>query len=159
MKARPTLQRHLQRINLVTMGTAMLALVVLTTLGGLVTAVYGKVETARVQARILADNAVATLMFQDDRAARELLEALRNSPEYLQAAIYDAKGGMLAEYAIAGQPPRRSNLALGQDGFKVHGNYLELMQPILFDRKVMGSIHLTVDLLPLYRQTLFNGGL
>ena len=156
---RPTLQHHLQRINLVTMGTAMLALVVLTTLGGLVTALYGKVETSRVQASILAENAAAALMFQDSRAARELLESLRNSREYQQAAIYDAEGRMLAEYAIPGQVPKRSNLVLGKDGFEIHGEYLDLMQPIRFDRKVMGSVHLAVDLVPLYRQTLFNGAL
>jgi hypothetical protein len=41
-----------------------------------------------VQAQILGDSATASLMFQDQSAAHELLRSLRYSPDLRLAAIY-----------------------------------------------------------------------
>ncbi len=140
--ARQTLQRHLQRINLLTMGTSMLVLVFLTTLVAFITALYGKVDNTRVQARILAENAAAALMFQDGQAAQALLASLRNSPDYRRAGIYHITGRALAEYARPGEPATPPNLATDQEGFKIQGQALDLVQPVLFEHQRVGSLYL-----------------
>jgi hypothetical protein len=39
------------------------------------------IDTSRVQAKLLAENATAVLAFDDAKVARELLQSLRNSPD------------------------------------------------------------------------------
>ncbi len=159
--ARPVVQsisQRLRRINLLTMGTAMLALVVLIGLGNFLTALYAKIEVTRVQAGILAENAAAALMFEDDKAAEELLRSLGSSPDYRMAAIHRADGGTFARYATDTQAPDRPGLPLDQPGYRMIGGFLEVVQPIGFEGQRLGSLRLGVDLASLYRQTLLQGG-
>lgn len=48
---------------------------------------FALVDTGRVQAKVLAANAAASPMFQDAKAARELLQSLRNSPDIHVAGL------------------------------------------------------------------------
>jgi len=67
-------------------------------------------QDSRVEAAIVADNVSASLVFNDDRAAREMLQALLASPMVLAAGVYRANGVLFADFQRDGQPPLPANL-------------------------------------------------
>ena len=54
------------------------------------------------QARMLAFNSSAVVLFNDPDSARELLLSLRSEEDVLQAAVYDEMGNQLASYVASG---------------------------------------------------------
>src|ERR1700728_3257498 len=52
----------------------------------------------------LGANTAASVAFNDDRAAREMLGALSTEPNVLAACLYDERGHIFAEYRRAGSP-------------------------------------------------------
>lgn len=56
------------------------------------------------QARMLAFNSSAVVLFRDADSARELLQSLRSEEDVLQAALYDDAGNQLASYVASSGP-------------------------------------------------------
>ncbi len=56
------------------------------------------------QARMLAFNSSAVVLFSDADSARELLQSLRSEEDVLQAALYDDTGNQLASYVASSGP-------------------------------------------------------
>jgi len=73
-----TLRSKLQRINFATQGTAMLLVAILVILSSFLISFLSIVHTSQSTAKLLAENAVATLMFQDTGTAQTLLHSLSN---------------------------------------------------------------------------------
>ena len=82
-----TLRAKLQQINYATQGAAMLLVAVLVIVSSFFISYLSLLETSRSTAKLLAENAVATLMFQDTNTAKTLLHSLNNTPEVQAAAI------------------------------------------------------------------------
>jgi signal transduction histidine kinase len=62
-------------------------------------------KSVREQAQILAASVTAAVVFSDQKAAQEYVEALRVNPELQAAAVYGASGRMLAGFARATRLP------------------------------------------------------
>lgn len=125
------------------------------------------IDTSRVQARVLAENTAASLVFQDAKSANELLQSLRNSPDALDAALYGQDGHLFVSYirgdSVAPTPTARplawavSAHSLGSaDGLAVGANFLRLNEPVLALGQTQGRLTLTVGLGSLYRQTAWQ---
>ena len=152
---RNTLRARLQRINLLSLGVAMILVGLLLLISGYLVGVYSLTEANRVKATVLADNAGASLMFQDARSADEVLRSLRNSPDVMAAAIYDLEGKRFAEYRNAGHPTPSTlpSLVAAQ---KYGLLSMTLQQPVMQDKQLLGGLHIEVDLKPLYIQLFWQ---
>jgi len=150
-----TLRTRLQQINLVTQGTAMLLVAAIIILSSFVISYLSLLESSRSTAKILAENAIATLMFQDTAAAQTLLQSLSNSREIQAAAIYNDARQPFSQYATA-------NIAIPDSLFSLQENthtnihFIAITQPIYLNDQILGSIYLRIALSPLYWQILWQ---
>jgi signal transduction histidine kinase len=99
--------------------TLALAAVIGLVLAGAVVAIYNersyRVQKAReigVQAQILASSVTAALVFDDDGAAREYINALAANPEVEAAAVYDGEGTLFAGFVRPRAPPLPTAVAV-----------------------------------------------
>ena len=145
-----TLRRINRRMLMLAIGIIAVAIVASTFMLGL----WSLTDQARVQARVLGDNASAALAFDDDKAAGELLQSLHHSPQVLGAAIYRNDGRLFASWAAgAGAAPARPPLAA--DGF-IGWRVVGVSEPVRSAGAgtVDGRVRLEVDLGSLYELTL-----
>ncbi len=148
-----TLSARLRRIHQITLGTTLAIIASVILVAGFATNLLVQRASAEVQARVLADNASASLLFGDHRSARTLLQSLHHSPDVLGAAIYDRDGQAFADYRTGDKPlpstadslDARTTLGLGA---------LRVEHPITQDGQTLGVLHLRVDMMPLYLRML-----
>ncbi len=148
-----TLSARLRRIHQITLGTTLAIIASVILVAGFATNLFVQRASAEVQARVLADNASASLLFGDQRSARTLLQSLHHSPDVLVAAIYDKDGQTFADYRTGDSavPPEihsldaRTTLGLGA---------LHVEHPITQDGQTLGVLYLRVDMMPLYLRML-----
>src|SRR4051794_26163081 len=60
------------------------------------------VEETMAQAKIIAVASLESVVFSDDKAASEILTALKSRSDVLRAGIYTPDGNLFAEYAQTG---------------------------------------------------------
>ena len=92
------------------------------------------------QAKIVAGNSTASLAFNDQKDATEILGALRSDPEILYAVIFDAKGSEFAVYKSPGGMKIDRPIAPPKDGYLLAGNHLSIIQGIFLNGKRVGTI-------------------
>ena len=143
--------RRINRLALLTgIGIVTLILVVASAALGL----QGLVDTSRVQARVLSENAAGTLAFQDAKAAHELLQSLRNSPDVLVASLFTADGVLFARYARAGAEPADPRGHAGD--LMLRPDRIMLAEPVAYQKETLGRLTLAVGTASLYRQTAWQ---
>jgi len=143
----------LLRINRTAVAVAI-GIVFISIVGGsFVIGLQGLVETTHVQARVLADNLTAAVLFQDKRAALEILGSLRHSPQVQSAELFGADERSFARYVrtratgpVAPFPATEGDSALSL-------LFLHVRQVIATADGRVGTLLLTVSLDSLYRQT------
>ena len=101
------------------------------------------------QARIIAFNAEAPLMFEDADAARETLSALRADPHVAAAALYRPDGAEFARFHRAGGPAPPPLTPAG-DGERRDGSHLLHTRPVLRGSERLGTLVLAYDLSGIY---------
>jgi signal transduction histidine kinase/ActR/RegA family two-component response regulator len=94
---------------------------------------------ATTQAELLADITAPALQFDDPAAAKTNLELLSRRQDIDAAAIYSADGTLFATYA---RLPDTMFPALGVAGSRVEGRTLTVLQPIVRNEEVLGSVYL-----------------
>lgn len=146
-----SLASRLANINQATLAIALGIAALIFIVSGFVTSLITLQNASYTKARLLADNAGASLMFQDEKAAAELLHSLSRSSEVQGAAIYDNTGLRFASYAVAGHvmPDKVPN----QTGIVYELRDLTMVHPIKLDGQSLGSLYLAVDLTRLYVQS------
>lgn len=91
------------------------------------------------QAGIIAENSTAALMFSDQRAATQILAALRGDPRVVEGIVYDKAGNHFARYLRNGvrsqdtAPPRAPGV------YFENGNVL-VFRPIAMGEERLGTI-------------------
>jgi two-component system sensor histidine kinase/response regulator len=149
------LGERLRRINHVTLGIALTLVAVIVIISSFAVNLYASVGGSQAKAKVLAENASASLMFQDHRAAQELLNTLQNSPDVRAAAIYDKDGTLFTRYLADGQTVPVLLAAL-HETVSVDVKSIKLVQPIVNNGEILGAIVLLVDLKSLYGQMLWQ---
>jgi diguanylate cyclase (GGDEF)-like protein/PAS domain S-box-containing protein len=94
----------------------------------------------------LGANTAASLAFNDERAAREMLSALSTEPNVLAAGLYDEHGHTFAEYDRAGSRSVPVFPAIRRDGAYFGSESLVLFRGVLLNGERTGSIVLVFDL-------------
>ncbi len=108
MKPEPSAAKYtplgdrLRRITQLTLSIVLTLVAVIVIVSSSAVNLHALIGGSQAKAKVLAENAGATLMFQDERAAQELLKSLQNSPDVHAAAIYDKDWKLFSRYRVAG---------------------------------------------------------
>jgi diguanylate cyclase (GGDEF)-like protein/PAS domain S-box-containing protein len=94
----------------------------------------------------LGANTAASLAFNNQDTAREMLSALATEPNVLLACLYDNEGRIFAEYRSPGGPRTLAVPALRHDGAYFDGDSLTLFRGVQLNGEHTGSIALLFDL-------------
>ncbi|MDE1949512.1 MAG: HAMP domain-containing protein, partial [Burkholderiales bacterium] len=148
---RISLARQLRRINRIALGAAVGVVALAVVLGSFGVGLLALVDASRVQARVLADNASAALSFDDPKAASELLQSLRHSPEVIAATLLDGRGKPFAAYGRAAPGALDPQAPL-----QLRPRALTVVQPIDGAPAGRARLVLEVSLAGLYRQTAWE---
>ncbi len=155
---RMTLGEKLRRVSQRALGIAVALLAVTITFGSLVISALALEGNTRVMARVLADNAAASLMFLDRDAARRVLAPLERLPDVRTAAIFDVDHNEFARYGEFA-PAGRELPSLTEEHTRFELGRLHLTQPIVQNDIVVGLLELELDLRPLYVQVFAHGSI
>ncbi len=102
----------------------------------------------------LGANTAASLAFNDQRTAREMLGALATEPNVLMACLYDNQGRVFEKYRNSSSPPTLAIPSLRRDGAYFDDESLTLFRGVLLDGERTGSIVLVFDLRGLRSQLI-----
>ena len=116
---------------------------------------YSLLETSQSTAKILAENAPATLMFQDKNSAQTLLYSLNNLSRVNAAAIFSEDHQQFAKYPNDYHALPHFD-SFSEETFAINAKYIKLLQPIRFNDQSLGALYLEVTMLPLYWQMLWQ---
>jgi two-component system sensor histidine kinase/response regulator len=94
----------------------------------------------------LGANTAASLAFNDQKTAQEMLEALRAEHNVLGACLYDTHGNIFAEYRRAGLDKDFKMPASQDDGAYFERNSITLFRSVLIETDKTGSIAIVSDL-------------
>ncbi len=92
---------------------------------------------------VLAANSTASLAFQNEADAEEVLAALRAEPQILAAALYTEDGELFAAYPKNSPDPEPLSHS---PGHVFTSDHLLVTQPVVQDNRILGYLHLTGDL-------------
>lgn len=154
-----TLGARLHRINRLALMGALALVGVIMLISSVVLDLFDLLERSRVQGRVLADNAIASVMFNDARSATELLQTLHHAPQVLGATLYSADGVALATYQRdAFVMPAAPEASAGD--LVVRADFLTFVHPVALigagDGAGNGQLTLAVSLNGLYRDALWR---
>jgi len=148
--------KKLQAINLLIVG--MITLLITTNLGYYMfsSLLDGYEKKASILSSVLTENLESALLFNDVKAAQDVLDSLRSVPDVVHATIYDKSGHMFASYANANNPIQLP-LDFDQSQFdqrpRLGQPLLGYAMPILNaapDREQIGTITMHLDLSEAY---------
>lgn len=117
------------------------------------------VDDLVVQARIVAENSSAAILFDDAQAASQTLAGLEASPAILHAELRDRSGRRMASHSVQPQASGAAfDAALPPDapGHRFHDQRLVVTQPVLEAGRRVGSLHIVATLDPLYRRVAMH---
>ena len=111
------------------------------------------INESMVQARVTAATSQAVLMFGDEKAGGEILASLAASPTIDRAALFTAKGEVLAEYRGAGDAASKMlDARLKTTGYEFTLTRLDVAEEIRQGDERIGLLVLRYSLTPFYRK-------
>ncbi|MFD0738491.1 EAL domain-containing protein [Lysobacter koreensis] len=147
-----TLGTHLRRINRVALAAALGIVALIVVVSSFALGLMNVLDTTRVQAKVVADNASAPLVFDDAEAAQELLQSLRHSKDIEAASLHTIDGKVFSRYQRAGTS-RRSMPTPAAGQFVIRPDSLTLSQAVLSPEGEVGRLVIVASLATLYKTT------
>ena len=147
-----TIGTRLRRTNRITLCAAIAIVAAIIIASSFVLGLFSLANTTQVQAKMLAENAAAALMFEDEAAAQGLLQTLRYAPSVRVAALYTQQRHLLASYRSAPQVPVPAALDALSASVAIALTHIDILQPVLFQGVRRGTLYLRIDVAGLYRQ-------
>ena len=143
-----TISGKLTRLNLLMSGTA-LVLAYLSFLGyDLYTLRRDLISSVTAEARLVGENSVTALIFDDQQAARTTLAALHSSPQIRWAEIVRPSGTIFARYERSGSHPPDLGVKLGPAqsiGYWREGRGILLASRVQFQGQTLGMVYLLAE--------------
>lgn len=112
------------------------------------------IDETRAQARLIAANLSAAVMFGDTAAATETLASMQRIPGVQRATVMGARGAIFADYQRPGGPSDAMTMLGGtfEPGYEFHQGLLVVTEAIVHDGAERGRIRLEVPRAPLDRR-------
>lgn len=147
----------LKRISHTAVAVAVGIVFLATVTSSFTTGLMRLVETAHVQARVLAEDAIPFIHTSNRQAAHELLGSLRHWPQVYAAQLIGSDQRVFARYVRNRPSGPAAPPAEGQGQTRMFVGALTVRQDIDDGAGRFGTITLTVGLGDLYRQTAWIG--
>jgi diguanylate cyclase (GGDEF)-like protein/PAS domain S-box-containing protein len=144
--------RKLLFIGLLTSGIALFVISLVISVRGAIEWRDRSLADMGTYARVIGSNAAPAMLFDDRKAAFEILSALSANPDVVDAVLYDKEGAIFARYSVAGHPPDMPFVPQGTYLFST--GQLIVSEPVQFKGEALGTINLESDLDGLYRGLL-----
>ena len=113
------------------------------------------IDDGKVQAKMLAANSNAVLLFADEKAGQEILSSLAASPSVLHASINSASGDALAQYRKSDDSPTTQlSQELKKSGYEFSASYVDFAQEIRNNEEVIGWVVLRYGLTLFYNRLI-----
>ncbi len=156
--AKSPIKRKVMQVIMLASITVMLVTVTAFIVYDLVTFRQTMVQNLATEARIIADNSTATLEFNIDSDATNVLASLRTNPHIIAAAIYDAQGRLFAKYP-ASIPDIDLPASPQGPGHQFGKSQLALFQPVVQSGRQLGTVYLESDLITLKQRFQVYGAI
>ncbi|MCW8933913.1 MAG: EAL domain-containing protein [Gammaproteobacteria bacterium] len=116
-------------------------------------------KSIQIQAKIIANNTTATLVFKDKTGAEKILEAFTVSPDIHSATIYDDFGKVFASY-IKQEKTNPNNkydniIKSIQGSSNIFNNQFHINESIILEDEPIGTLYIQVDTSRIYAD-IFN---
>jgi two-component system, sensor histidine kinase and response regulator len=108
------------------------------------------VRTLFSLADVVRDNAYSPLLFNDQKAARELLSSLGTDSHIVAACIYDKNGSPFARYWRDGNADQYQAPPVEAESYRFTSDSLRLFHKIAVDGRYAGAVFIQSDLQELY---------
>jgi len=114
---------------------------------------WSKLNTRQaIQAEIIATNSLTAIIFDDLKAAEEILAALKADPSIQSAKIVDSNSATFASYQSANNDKQLDETFMPlAKWLRVH---ILIKHEIIYKEKSIGKVHITASLNNLYRSNL-----
>jgi methyl-accepting chemotaxis protein len=137
------IRQKLMAVNLLTSGTMLILTCAAFIAYEVFTLHKGMVEGYLTRAEIIAANSTASLAFQNEADATEVLGALKTDRRVTAACLYDDKGKLFAKYPSGAAdglfPPGPA-----ESGYR--GGHLEIFCPVVQGDRRLGTVYVQSDL-------------
>lgn len=97
------------------------------------------------QADILGRATAPALSFDDPKSANENLALLKARPQIRAAAVYNARGKLMADYRGAIGPAAFVPALPESDGMRVQGNELIVFKRIVENKEIVGTVYMSAS--------------
>jgi len=104
------------------------------------------VNDLSAQAKMLADNSIGALSFDDSKDAEEVLRSLQAKKPIVFACIYRIDGTIFATYQRKGFRLETTLPKPQKDGYHFNRNSLVVFKPIILNNQSIGTVYLHSDL-------------
>jgi signal transduction histidine kinase len=144
-----SISAKLMWMNLLVSGIVLLLAVLAFFLYDLISFRQNLIRSLETSAQIVGSNSVSAMLFDDPQSATTTMEALRNSPDVLAAALVTTDGTRFAEYRRPGSENLLTTLPhapSGNDNYWVKGTRLVLEHRIIFQGKFSGTVYIEAEL-------------
>ena len=149
------LSARLRRINRIALFGAVAVIALIVVVSNFAFGLSGLVNNSRVQAKVLAANAGASLAFADSKAANELLQSMRSAPHVLGADLYDKQGRLFAQYRRSASDSVKTEFG-NSEGYNITPDQVQVGQPVLIQNVSSGYLSLVVSTTGLFHEILWE---
>jgi diguanylate cyclase (GGDEF)-like protein len=154
--SKAVITQRFARASMVLVALALLAVTILLTAFQYLSLRQSLLEDSRVEAKILAETLSASLLFEDEKVAGELILSLRFSPSVLQAHVFNHEQVPVAIYGTdASTAPPAFPARLLPSGESVNTRTLALLAPIQHQQETLGYLYIEKSLEQLYSRLSF----
>jgi len=101
--------------------------------------------------KIIAANSTAALAFDNEGDAKEILAALKAEPHIVAAGLYDRNGRLFSRYP-SNSGPDAFPTGPGPAGYQFMHAHLEGFQPVVAEKRQLGTLYLKSDLGAIYER-------
>lgn len=102
------------------------------------------IENQHLNAELIAENCVTTLMFNDTVGAYRILQTLNKIPDIISAQIYNMDSSLFASYFKNNQDYDEDKL-LQQDNSKTINSHIIINEPIIYSNIQYGSLNFAIS--------------
>lgn len=100
--------------------------------------------------RLIAQNSISTLVFEDSKGAVDILNSLKEIPDVEAAFIYDANGVEFAAYYTGDSIKHKPGL--GASGSRFEEKFLYINEPVIYQDYRLGTVNIIVSTINLKLQ-------
>ncbi|MEY4100115.1 MAG: hypothetical protein RL300_1286, partial [Pseudomonadota bacterium] len=154
-KAVLSLDAELRRIGRITLHAVIATVVLITIVSSVLIGLLSLIDNGRLQARVLAEGMSAPMAFNDRTSADELLQSLGRQPTIDGATIYLQPELVFSSYVPKVADSGRVSMTWLLPVLPSFLRQIEVIEPVVFNQRILGRVHLKISLRSLYWQTLW----